>query len=236
LLTAIVSTAVVGALYRIGIEGQHGGDPAFQAHAAGLQWGALEWRVLGANILVGLIVGGVFLVIFIIWLIAFAVTAAGASAPDLQALGGSDQAATGQALLRLMLGPGGIVSAVILIPGFCVLVYLSARLALLALLFADTGAFDFGRAWTMTKGAAPAIIVCWIVIYGAVFLIAASFGLVGGVFAAVASPGATGGGVWALVIGQSAGAAISAPMLAGLQLYVYNTRRGGDVSIAATFA
>src|ERR1035438_10198418 len=42
LLTTAASTAAVGAFYRLGVEGQHGDDPDFRAHAAGLQWGGLE--------------------------------------------------------------------------------------------------------------------------------------------------------------------------------------------------
>jgi hypothetical protein len=232
LLTLVASTALLGALYRIGFEGQHADDPNFRANAGGLQWGGLEWRVLGANLLIGLIFGGVALVVGLIWAVLFTLLAQGQAA-DLQALQGSDQNAGASAFFRLLAGPAGLVSAVILIPTFCAWVYFSARLALYPLVAADTRAFSFGRAWALSQGAALAIIVTWIVIASVQLLVGLIAVAAAGAIAVVAHQG---GGVWTTVAWQLVAAAIDTPLSVGLLLYVYNTRRPGDAGIAATFA
>jgi hypothetical protein len=53
----LLATAAIGACYRIGLGPDHEGDPAFQVGPAGFNWGGLEWRVMGASIVVGLTVG-----------------------------------------------------------------------------------------------------------------------------------------------------------------------------------
>jgi hypothetical protein len=233
ILTAAASTMAVGALYRLRFSQDHAGDGAYAVGPAGFQWGGLEWRVLGANILVGLIVGVILVVLLIVWAIGMGVAAVGN--PELaQALQSGDQSEKTAAVMRLMIGPGGIISAIILIPSIVGLVYLSARLSLVTTLAADTGRFDFGRAWSLTKGVTGAIVVAMLVFYLAVVLAGALVGFVIGI-------GATLGGhadaarQWGGAIGETLGSAVSAPLFAGLALYVYRSQRG-DPNIAATFA
>src|SRR5271163_4366515 len=83
--TLFITTAAAGALYRLRLESDHPGDPDFAARAAGLQWGALEWRVMGANILVGVILGALFILACFIFGIALGVTMQSDPA-DLQAV------------------------------------------------------------------------------------------------------------------------------------------------------
>jgi hypothetical protein len=233
ILTAAATTMAVGALYRLRFSQDHAGDAAYAVGPAGFQWGGLEWRVLGANILVGLIIVVILVVLLIVWAIGMGVAAVGS--PEIaQALQSGDQSDKTAAVMRLMIGPGGIISAVILIPSLAGVLYLSARLSLVTTLAADTGRFDFGRAWSLTKGVTWAIIVATLVIFLAVFLIGILVGFAVGI-AATLSGHAETARLWGGPIGQTLGSAVSAPLSAGLALYIYRSQRG-DPNIAATFA
>lgn len=230
----LVTTAATGALYRIGLEPDHGGDAAFSVGPAGLRWGSLEWRVLGANILVGVIFFFALVAIVIVWAITFGVSAAG-QASDLQAVqaaqGDSDKMA---AAIRLFSGPAGIISFIVLIPlliAFCVL---AAKLALFAVTAADTGAFNFSLAWNLTRSSLLALIVASIVIVLAQAVVGGVSGFLAGVAAGAFGQGVHSGSLWGGVAGQAASAAINAPLIAGLQIYVYRTKRG-DPGVAQTF-
>jgi hypothetical protein len=230
LLNVIVGTAVIGALFRIGIEPFHSGDPNFRAAPMGLQWGGLEFRVLGSNILIGVIFGGVAFVVGIIWVIMFGVMAQGDSA-NLSALESGDSAASGQALLHILVGPAGIVSLVLFLATAIGFFYFGARLLVFSLLAADTGSFSLARAWAMTRGAVMPIIVT-LLIFGALQGLIYLVGLI--VLGGAAASGQ--GGYWGAVAISVATGAVIAPLSIGLQLYVYNSRRSGDAGIAATFS
>jgi hypothetical protein len=227
------STVATGALYRIGLEPDHAGDSAFALGPGGVQWGALEWRVLGANLLLGLALSVLFVVLFIIWGVGLGVSMAGHP----EALQAVTNATSNEDKLRafgaLMGGAAGVVTLVVLLPGLLAILYLAARLALFTLNAADTRSFDFGKAWTMTRGAVLALIVVSVLIYLAQILLGGLCGAVAGFLSAFLDPGK--GGMWGGIVGQAAGAAISAPLFAGLQLFIYHRRRG-EGRIAATFA
>ena len=225
-------TAAAGALYRLRFAGDHPGDPAFATGAAGFRWTGLEWRVMGANLLVGILIGVLVLVIFIIWAIVLGAIV-GDSPPELQAIeGGSDSEKTA-ALLRLMAGPVGIVSAIILIPALFGIFYVAMRLILLTPLAAETGAFDFAKAWRLAGGAMLALILGVILIYVVEtvlnYAVAALIRLVAN---SVGVPGL--GKTWGNIVEETLAAAINTPLFAGLVLYVYRTQRG-DEGVAATF-
>jgi hypothetical protein len=229
-LNVLVGTAVIGALYRIGIEPFHGGDTNFRAAPTGLQWGGLEWRVLGANLLMGLIFGGVTFFFSIIVLVLIGATA-GSDSASLAALNGSDPTASSQALLHILTGPAGIVSLLLFLVVAGAFLFFAARLLVFSLLAADTGAFSFGRAWVLTRGALGAIIVT-LLMFGLLQVAIWFVGLmITGGFAA-----AHGQIFWGSVAIAVATGAIITPLSVGLQIYVYNTRRSGEPSIAATFS
>ncbi|HLY79493.1 MAG TPA: hypothetical protein VKQ70_08980, partial [Caulobacteraceae bacterium] len=156
--TLFLGAAATGALYRLRFAEDHPGDGTYVAHPAGLQWGGLEWRVLGASLLVGIIIGVILVVALIAWGVALGITLSG-DPEALQAIENGSQTEKMAALGRIMLGPGALVSALILIPTIGGVIYLAARLAVFAPLAAETRAFDFGRAWTLTKGAVLTLIV-----------------------------------------------------------------------------
>jgi len=227
------NTATAGALYRLRFDGDHPGDNDYAAHAAGLQWGGLEWRVMGANLLVGLIIGFLAFVAFFIWAIALGVMLQG-SPEDMQAIQNGGDSEKMAALGHLMLGPGGVVSAIILIPSLVGLFYLGARLMLFTPFVADTRRFDMVKAWTLARGAIVALMVTMVVIVVADFIFGALLGVVFAVVFGIAGH-LDMAKHWSSALGQVLSAAINPPLFAGLALYVYRLQRG-DTAVAATFA
>ena len=147
IVTFVVSTAATGALYRLRLTEIHPGEGAFAPGPAGFQWGGLEWRVMGANLLVGIVIGVVVVIAVIVWAIAFGAAASATGGADVQLLEQGDQGDKMAAFYRLLLGPAGVVSALIGIPMVVGLFWLGAKLALVAPQAADTGTFNFGTAW-----------------------------------------------------------------------------------------
>jgi hypothetical protein len=231
IVSVFVSTAASSALYRLQLGADHPGDGQFAARRAGLQWGALEWRVMGANLLVGVMTGVLLVVAIIIWAIIVGVSVSG-SPGDMQALQGGSQGEKLDALRHVLLGPAGILSLLIVGPIVAALIYLIIRLSLFALLAADSRSFDIGKAWTMARGAMLALFVGSVVILLIEVLVGALFGGVAGFAAGIIGQQ---GRIWGGVAGQVIAAATSAPLFAGLLLYVYRIQRG-DTSVAATFS
>ncbi|MEJ0065537.1 MAG: hypothetical protein WDM85_08880 [Caulobacteraceae bacterium] len=231
IVSIFVTTAATGALYRLRLAGDHPGDDQFAAHPAGLQWGGLEWRVLGANLLVGVIIAVLVFVAIIVWAIIFGVTV-GSSPDDMQALQGGSQSEKLEALRHVMLGPAGVLTVILIGPMIVALIYVIIRLSMFALLAADARSFDLVKAWTLARGVMLPLFLGSLVI----FLIELAIGVVSGGLAGFAA-GIIGqqGRVWGSVAGQVVGAAINAPLFAGLVLYVYRIQRG-DRSVAATFS
>jgi len=229
-----ITTAAAGALFRLGLTGDHPGDPAFAPGPAGFNWGGLEWRVMGANILVGIIIGVLAVIAIIVWAIAVGATAGVAGGADAQALEQGTQSDRIAALFRLLLGPAGLAAVIVGVPALAGLVWLSAKLALVTPLAADTRAFDFGKAWALTRGGVTALILGSILI----FLLEVAIGAVAGGLAgltAVLTRNTGSGQIWGGIVGQAADAAINTPLFVGLVLYVYRTQRG-DTAVAATFS
>jgi hypothetical protein len=240
LLRALASLAqlglavmAMGALYRIVLEADHAGDPAFRPGAGGIQWGALEWRVLAAGVISGLLIGALVVALLVAWGMALAVMA-GTGALDADALrqlqGGG--AAAAAAVASLLQGPAGLATLAILLPGAVLVLYLSARLSLFGIRAADQRSFDLGAAWSLTRGVTGAIVAALIVI-GLIELVAGAFaGLLGGAAGAVAGAvggaGAVPGGrILGSVAGAAVGAALNTPLVAGLVTFVYRSQRAG---------
>jgi hypothetical protein len=221
--TFAASTAAIGAMYRIGIEYGHPGDPAFRAHPAGLYWGMLEWRVLASNLLLGLILGAIVFVLFFVVAMMLGIASV--------AMGVSGQGSeNGAAVVGIFL-----IGLVLAIPGAIGVLYLGARWLVYPVLAADTGSFNLGQAWSLMRGSVFAVIVAIIVISLVNFAASGIALLVGGVIGTATSHDATGF-AWGSVAAQLVGTAL-APLATGLQLSVYRQARpDGGVDIAATFS
>jgi hypothetical protein len=139
-----------------------------------------------------------------------------------------------QAFLRIMEGPAGIVSGLIAIPLVVGLAFLGAKLALFPITAADTRGFNFGHAWSLTRGALAALIVTSMAIFTVEIVAGMLAGFFAGLLAALFKQGVAGGRLWGAVAGQAVGAALNTPLFAGLQIYVYRARRG-DGGVAQTF-
>jgi hypothetical protein len=228
-----IATMTIGALYRIGVEPDHPGDPAYAVGPGGFQWGALEWRVLLANILFGLVVYGPFLLVFIL-LGAGLAASPGGHAWAIQGFQSGDEAQRMAALLQLFTGPRLLVSGVVLIPAALIFIYVGARLALPSPQAADSGSFSFGQAWPRTRGAVLALIVAGVLILAAeavaTLVVNAGAGLISGLMGHAST-----GGFWGGKANQTVDAAINAPLFAGLLLYVYRADRA-QADVATTIA
>jgi hypothetical protein len=235
------SVMATGALYRVELARDHAGDPVFGVGQGGLQWGQVEWRVLAAGLVVGLILGLVAVGVLVIWgIVLGAMSAAGAfDLSVLQRVQGGGQAALA-AVGELFAGPAGWATAAVILPGVALLSYLGARLSLLAVRSADTQSFNLGAAWSATKGATGAIILASIVFYLATMLAGILGGAFGGIVGAFVG-GVTHSGIVAYVrlfggvVGAGLGAALATPLWAGLATFVYRTQRG-KVSLADQFS
>ncbi|HEY3800193.1 MAG TPA: hypothetical protein VGL58_17740 [Caulobacteraceae bacterium] len=233
IISIFTATAASGALYRLTLQRNHPGDGAYAAHEAGLQWGGLEWRVLGANIIIGLILILIFLAACFIWGIALAASVGGHVA-DLGSVNSTDPAVRNAALMHLFLGPGLMASVILLVPAVCLLLFLFARFILFAPLAADGGGFDLGKAWALTRGAVLATIGALIVIGVAEVTLGAIAGFFAGMVGGLAG-GSAGARLWGGIAGAAMGGAISPPLLAGLQLYLYRAHTANP-AVAEAFS
>jgi hypothetical protein len=207
-----IGNLVIGALYRVGLEADHPDDPGYRVGPSGFAWGALEWRILVTNLMVGLIWGVLALFAFILTFMVFGIVAAfaGANSPSTDPT----------AVVRAFLGPAGLAALMVAIPSTVGLIVLAAKLSLFAVTVADTGKFEFGRAWSLTRGATWALIVAGLLVF--------AISVAAGVIVEIADAGAASGAsamVWVGIAIQAAAAAVSVPAANGMVLYVY--RRSG---------
>jgi hypothetical protein len=234
-LSIIAGVMVRGALYRTALQPDHPDDRRYRIGVAGVQWGDFEWRVLGASVVVGLIEGVAIVVAFLVWAVILGIMI-GAHAIDASALSQVRQGGDSPwpALFSTFANPAGMASLVVLAIGLIGVLFLAARFSLAAIAYADTGEFNLGAAWSLTRGAMPAIIATLIAIYVATAVPGVAGArldvLVGG------ASGAHGGMIWGGVLGALIGAAISGPALAGLTSYVYRTQSGSGSGVAAVFS
>ena len=200
IVSIFVTTAATGALYRLRFSSDHPGDDNFAAHPAGVQWGGLEWRILGANVIVAVIVGVLAFIVFIIWAFILGITV-GNSPADVQGIENGSESEKLAALGRIMLGPAGALTLIIIGPCVLALIYVGIRLSVFAPFAADTRSFDAVKAWTLSRGAVLALLVGSVAIFLLEVVIGAVFGGVAGFVA-----GFTGqvgqGRIWGGVAGQ----------------------------------
>ncbi|HUZ12481.1 MAG TPA: hypothetical protein VMU93_06515 [Caulobacteraceae bacterium] len=226
LIEVLIGTLATGALYRSVLAAEHPDDPRFAVGPGGLQWGALEWRVLGANLLVALLLAIVAALAFIVWVIGLAALAA-AHQLDIAALQGAQSQGLA-ALAHLISGPAWAVTAAVLAPAAALMIYLGVRFSLLALQTADLGRLDFGRAWGLTRGAAGAIFVALVVIFACQFAAGEiALGLADLVAWLTRSADAA---LLGAIVGAAAVAAFSLPMTVGMAIHVYGAQRGSAVA------
>ena len=213
-LLLLVSPIALGALYRAAFADEHPGDPAFKPGRGGLQWGAMEWRLLGASLLL-LLFAIILLALFAMLLVIAVVMLAGGS-------GLSGQASPEEIAASL-----GVTGVLLLLALFLVIaatfIYLGVRLGLVMPATAVSGKVMVFETWPLTKGqfwpilgamilvALPTIITAFLVAF-----VQAQAG------DATPSPAVAGG--LALLTSIIAGF-VQAPLSAGLVAYLYRGLR-----------
>jgi hypothetical protein len=207
-----------GAVYRLAFAGRHGDDPAFTPGPIGVQWRAMEWRLLGASLLLAL---------FFAILIAVAFVAVAGVAMGVAMNKGEVAALTTPQALIAALGPQGEMAVTILAAiAYVALIYVAVRLSLALAATADGGRIAVLKTWKLTKGQVWRILVSMLMIQLPVLFVSV-------IVAALARAGASGGMGLAteamapagalsagLVMGVLTGG-VAAPLGAGVLAYYY---------------
>ncbi len=234
----LLSLATLGSMYRIAFAENHPSDPGFVPGHLGLQWGRLEWRLLGASALLALF-------LFVMMALA-AVAVSAVSIGVLMNKRGAAGQATPEALAAALgpqgmaiiaaLGPQGMTMARAIGPQgmevfmlMATLVYLGTvyvffRLILTWVATADGGRMQVLATWRLTRGAFWRILVSvigvWLPVYFMEFLVvglAESAQVDPAALIQLPAGGAVAGG---LALGALTGA-LAIPLTAGVLAYYY---------------
>ena len=145
LVMMITQIVVYGAVFRKAFGARHEGDPAFAVAPSGVRWRSVEWRMLAANLLVGLFF---FLIIILcaVGLFALVVGFASSSGVKLteQTTPEAIQAAMGPVASALLLTALVVVAAALL--------YTWVRLILALPATADRNRISVLSTWRLTRG------------------------------------------------------------------------------------
>ncbi len=214
----VVVLMTYGAVFRIAFASRHGDDPAFTPGVSGVQWRAMEWRMLGALLL---------LVLFYAIVIAVAFVAVAGVAFGIALNKGQIAALTTPQALLAALGPEGQTAVTVLgTVAYAALIYLAIRLSLVLAATADEGRIAVLRTWKLTKGQVWRILASMVLIQLPVLFVsvmvaalarAGASGGMGLATDALAPAGALSAG---LIIGVLTGG-VAAPLGAGVLAYYY---------------
>lgn len=215
LLVVLMANAAV---FRLAFASRHVDDPAFKPGTAGVQWRAMEWRLLGASML---------LLLFYAILIAVAFVAVGGVAMGIAMNKGQIAALTTPQALLAALGPQGETAVTVLAAfAYAALIYVAVRLSFALAATADEGRIAVLRTWKLTKGQFWRILVSMLLIQlpvlfvGAVVGALAHTGTTGGMGLAAEAMAPAGALSAGLIMGVLTGG-VAAPLAAGVLAYYY---------------
>jgi len=195
---AVTLPVLYGAIFRLAFADRHAGDAAFTPGPSGLQWRAMEWRLLASSLLLG-----VFLAIILMLAL---VLAGGVAIGILMNKGIMTPPQTPEAFAAALGPTGQLAVTVIALAGVMALLFFFIRLRLAVAATADSGKIVVLKSWPLTKGQ-------FIRIFGAIFLIQLPLTLVQALLAAMADGDAVG----AAGAGQMApGAAMGSALVTGV--------------------
>jgi hypothetical protein len=221
LISIAASTMAMGALFRLAFSDEHPGDPAFRPGPSGLQWGAMEWRLLGATLLVALLMVIALVLFFFLFILAVIMLAgSGAIGADTDP----------EELARAIGAPGAILLLLLMLILLGTIIYAAVRLVLVPAATAASGKVMVFETWALTKGQ------FWPIL-GAVILVSLPSLIAGMVTGAISSSAGVEGSregaqvlppATALVVALLSGAVsgfVQAPLTAGLGAYLYRGLR-----------
>jgi hypothetical protein len=212
LMTTIMA---YGAMYRLAFADRHAdGALAAPAHH-GLQWGAMEWRMLGSLLLTAVFIG----FLLILGLVGISIVLAGV----LLALGVKPHSGM---TMQEVFGPLGLhpqaAPALVLLVLLSIGVYLGVRLSLALPATADQRAVRVLRTWKLTRGKVWPLFAAALLIQLPVFIVGAWFaaGVMSMDGGGPAEAGPTSILIAAIAIGAPMGLFVT-PMLAGVYAHFY---------------
>lgn len=175
-----ISLMANGAVFRLAFADRHPGDAGYTPGPSGLQWRAMEWRMLGASLLLF-----AFELIVIILLVTMVVAVAAAIMVNRGAA--LAPPTTPEAVIKALGPEGGSAVSILAIAAYAVFLFVMVRLSLTAAATADEGRIQVLSTWRRTKGQFWRIVASLVVV--TLPLILASF-LIGATSAGPA-PGST---------------------------------------------
>jgi hypothetical protein len=147
MVLAVIPAQIVayGALFRLAFADERTGEPAFHRGPAGLQWGGMETRMLGATLLLMLLWFVAMILFVFIFIIALMVAMGGAAA-------GLEGADTPQELFEAM-GPRGTGTLLVVgLASAALALWAYVRLLLVLPATASSGRVQVFETWRLTKG------------------------------------------------------------------------------------
>jgi hypothetical protein len=215
----LAQLVLYGALFRLALADRHPADPAFALGHAGLQWGGIEWRLLGAGVL--------FVLFLTIIAVLGVVLVSGVALGIIINHGGAAPPTTPQAVLAALGPTGQTVVSVLFALVILALIYCYIRLSLAFTATADAGKVSVLASWSLTKAHGWRILGALILVQLPLMLIESLIAAAGDSAApATATPMSAEAAMFsALAIGVVYGCVI-APLSAGVLAYYYRHPSG----------
>lgn len=193
-----------GALFRLSLAG-HTARPLGDPGPGGVQWGGVEWRLLGVMALMYLL----FLVAAVVTVFVLVVVAVGFIGPE------AAQLESPEAMAAALGGAGQGVLTVLIVAALAGLVWVGVRLSLALPATAAEGRVRLLSTWPMTRGAVLPIIIASILIVLPLVVVS----LLAGVFDGM--DGDTENGAFATAIATAIGVFFYLPISVGLLTHFY---------------
>lgn len=219
LVLIVTETIVYGAVFRIAFAADHAGDAAYKLNPSGVQWSAIEWRMLAAKILIGLFFA-IIAALVLVGLFSLAFGMASSRGVDITKTITADamQAALGPTVTAIL---GAALVVVI-----CALIFASVRLMLALPATADRNRISVLSTWRLTRGQFWRILLSMVCVSLPIII---SASIIGGMVIAAAGGTPTsapaGGALAAAVVLGVALGAIATPLISAALAYFYRRLR-----------
>jgi hypothetical protein len=209
-----------GALYRLAFEEHRQGGPAERIGPGGLQWGAVEWRLLGMTLLLALLLTFLLLLMMVALIaVAFGFASAGAGFVVAQP----------QSWGHALHGLGGLIVLALLVAELAGFGWFAMRLCLAAPATVDCGRIQVLSAFGLTKGRV------WRILGSMLIIALPLFGIGAVMEAALQGRAPAGPGIWVCSLLYSVGGVfLYLPLMVGLLTYLYRRLGPGEPPVGAS--